>query len=252
MILEPDKITKREKLVLAGLFLSKFDKVGLAILGFETFTEAFNVIGFALRGRPASIKNYRDEFDPLYPNPRVGWQRRSIRPYCAKIQDEYESLDTETFAALVMSFVAAQEAAFTEERIDGDESRSSFARRLMTGLAAERYFESLQPKLIEFSGYVSENTTRLGCGCDFRLRSEKQEQFLAVEVKGLSENTGSLSFTPKEHHIAETLADRFFLFVVKNFRESPYHQIYRDPLASPLIFQRKERSIVQVSWLTNV
>ena len=222
------------------------------MLGFTTFTEAFNVIGFALGGKPASVKNYRDEFDSLYPNPRVGWQRRSVRPYCAKLREEYESLDAQTFGALILSFVATREIVSTEEGADGEEANSSFSRRLMTGLAAEHYFESVQPNLTEFNGYVAENTTRLGCGYDFRLRSESHEQFLAVEVKGLSDTAGSLSFTPKEHHVAESLAERFFLFVVKNFRESPYHEIYRDPLASPLVFQRKERAIVQVSWLTNV
>jgi hypothetical protein len=33
-------------------------------LSFESFVEAFNVIGYALGSKPASIKNYRDEFDP--------------------------------------------------------------------------------------------------------------------------------------------------------------------------------------------
>ena len=61
-----------------------------------------------------------------------------------------------------------------------------------------------------------------------------------------------LSLTPKEHHVATALADRFYFFVVKNFRESPFHEIYRNPLASPLSFERKERVIVQVSWLASV
>jgi hypothetical protein len=34
----------REKLVLAGLFLSKFDEEGLNALGFGGFSEAFNAI----------------------------------------------------------------------------------------------------------------------------------------------------------------------------------------------------------------
>jgi len=61
-----------------------------------------------------------------------------------------------------------------------------------------------------------------------------------------------LSFTPKEYELADMLADRFFLFVVKNFREKPSHEIIRNPLASGLKFLKKERVLVQVSWLTNV
>jgi hypothetical protein len=63
MLLNPQQIAKRGKLILVGLYLSKYDSLGLKRLGFESFMEAFNVIGYALGSKPASIKNYRDEFD---------------------------------------------------------------------------------------------------------------------------------------------------------------------------------------------
>ena len=75
------KLTLREKSILAGLYLSKFDAEGLKFLGFDNFTEAFNVIGLGLGVQPASVKNYRDEFDPLFPNERQGWHKREIRKY---------------------------------------------------------------------------------------------------------------------------------------------------------------------------
>jgi hypothetical protein len=84
------------------------------------------------------------------------------------------------------------------------------------------------------------------------LRPQTGSDFLAVEVKGLKEKSGSLSLTPKEHKLAAALAGRFFLFVVKNFRELPYHEIYPDPLAGALRFSKKERVVVHTSWLTNV
>jgi hypothetical protein len=92
----------------------------------------------------------------------------------------------------------------------------------------------------------------LGCGYDFRLDHPVRDNFLAVEVKGLRGNSGNLSFTPKEYELASALATRFFLFVVKNFCESPYHEIYRNPLASSLRFSKKERAVIHTSWLTNV
>jgi hypothetical protein len=70
MLLDAQRISLREKLILAGLYLSKYDSLGLKKLGFESYQEAFNVIGYGLGSRPASIKNYRDEFDPLFPNKR--------------------------------------------------------------------------------------------------------------------------------------------------------------------------------------
>ena len=254
MELISQRIATREKLILVGLYLSKYDSLGLKRLGFDSFVEAFNVIGYAMGSRPASIKNYRDEFDPLFPNRRMGWHKRKTRSYCLKVFEEYKTLDLESFTGLVESFVGYNENAWSEfqQKKKPGGSQSYFAQRLITGLAAERYFEAVRPGLSEFNGYVVQNTTGLGCGYDFRLEIERNKNFLAVEVKGLNGKTGSLSLTPKEHEIARTLSNRFFLFVVKNFKESPFHEIFQDPLSSSLNFRKKERVTVQVSWLANV
>jgi hypothetical protein len=249
-------MTTKKKLILSGLYLSKFDSLGIKKLGFDNFKEAFNVIGYALGSRPASIKNYRDEFDPLIEtNPRKGWHKRPARTHILANFEEYNGLDFQSFTALVKSFFGADGNAWTpiaptEEQ---DEGASSFAQRLITGLAAEQYFESKHADIPLFKGYVAENTTRFGCGYDFRLRTElNQKDFLAVEVKGLKDQTGSLSMTPKEHDVASVMRERFFLFVVKNFRELPSHEIFQNPLSGNLQFKRTERVTVQVSWLTTV
>jgi chromosome segregation ATPase len=85
-----------------------------------------------------------------------------------------------------------------------------------------------------------------------RLRTEKQKDFIAVEVKGLRGRVGSLSLTPKEHALATALGGRFFLFVVKNFHDSPFHEIYQNPLSSGLRFKKSERVTIHVSWLATV
>src|SRR5208283_1749109 len=212
-------------------------------------------IGYAMGSRPASIKNYRDEFDPLFPNRRKGWHRRPVRGYCLKVLEEYKDLDFESFTGLIESFVGYDENVWSEiqARDEQDEGESIFARRLITGLAAEQYFESVQPTLLEFKGYGVENTTRLGCGYDFRLRTDAADQdFLAVEVKGLKDRTVGLALTPKEHEVATDLRERFFLFVVKNFQETPFHEIFQNPLSSKLRFRRTERIMVHVSWFASV
>jgi hypothetical protein len=254
MLLDPQRIPIRERLILTGLFLSKYDAAGVRKLGFKSFLEAFNVIGYAMGEKPASIKNYRDEFDPLFPNKRRGWHKRPTRQYCLKVFDEYKTLDMETFAALVRSFAGYDENAWSELQTESKkpDGESQFAKRLVTGLAAERYFESVRCSLPAFKDCSIENTTRLGCGYDFRLCPGAKGDFLAVEVKGLEDRRGSISLTPKEYEVALTLASRFFLFIVKNFREAPFHEIYQNPLATALKFNKKERVIVQVSWLTTV
>ncbi len=254
MTLAPERIPQRERLILAGLYLSKFDSLALRSLGFESFTEAFNVIGYALGSKPASIKNYRDEFDPVFPNRRKGWHKRNIRGYCLKVLNDYRDLDLESFTGLIEAFVGYDRNTESEigEAKPQEKTEPNFAKRLATGLAAERYFESVQSSIPDFRLYSMENTTRLGCGYDFKLRLGEEEDFLAVEVKGLMDQTGTISFTPKEHAVAEELEARFVLFVVKNFREEPYHEIFRNPVASALRFKKSERVVVQVSWLATV
>jgi hypothetical protein len=254
MILEPQKIATREKLILTGLYLSKYDTAGLKKLGFESFVEAFNVIGYALGQKPASIKNYRDEFDPLFPNKRLGWHKRPTRRFCLKVLADYQNLDLGTFTSLIKSFAGYDESILSEQRSRREkrDGESNFAKRLITGIAAERYFEACFASVAEFSNCTLENTTQLGCGYDFRLNRRSGGDFLAVEVKGLKETTGSVSLTPKEYQTASALAARFFLFVVKDFCRSPYHEIYSNPLAGNLRFSKKEKVVVQTYWLAKV
>jgi hypothetical protein len=254
MVLNPDRITSRTKVILAGLYLARYDAEGLRRLGFRSFVEAYNVIGYALGSQPASIKNYRDEFDPLFPNRRKGWHKRPIREYCLRVFEEYKSLNVELFAGLIESFVRYDRNALSETQAkeSEDDISSAFAKRLITGLAAEHYFESVQPSIPEFQNFELENTTRLGCGYDFRLHTVEHDSFLAIEVKGLRELTGTLSFTPREYEAAKVMRDRFYLFVVKNFQKSPIHEFFSDPVAGKLEFTKAERVSVQISWLTRL
>ena len=63
-----------QKEMLAGLFLSKFDtkesKAGLERLGYDTFQDAYKGLAELVGGNPLSVRNYRDEFNPAFPNGR--------------------------------------------------------------------------------------------------------------------------------------------------------------------------------------
>lgn len=244
----------RERLILAGLYLAKYDSRGLERLGFEGFSEAFNVLAYSAGARPASIKNYRDEFDPLFPNERKGWHKRPLRTHCREVLEKYGDLEFENFSALMTSVFGPAPPRLPKEQAAAPDSDSegSFGKRLTTGIAAERYFERVFASIQTFQGYACENTTMEGCGFDFRLRSGGNPQFLAVEVKGLRGMTGCVSLTSKEHEMASALQDRFFLFVAKNFQHSPCHDLIRNPLESGLEFRKIERVQIQVSWNTSV
>lgn len=248
------KFTLREKSILAGLYLSKFNIEGLKFLGFDNFTEAFNVIGLALGVQPASVKNYRDEFDPLFPNERQGWHKREIRKYCKDIYDIFHALNLANFSSLLKDIIYKDHDldVLMEEIAKSDsEKESSFAKRLITGQAAEQYFKDKFLSVDIFKGYNFEDTTKVGCGFDFKLIAEEKEQYFGVEVKGLNESSGNIALTNKEHAVADFLKNRYFIFVVKNFKENPFHQIYQDPIKN-LSFNRIENKVVQVSWNTAV
>jgi len=251
-LLDPRRLTFRDKSVLAGLYLSKFDSKGLKRLGFGSFTEAFNVIGSALDARPASVKNYRDEFDPLFPNRRKGWHKRSIRGYCKAVYDAFGALNLEDFTMLLKQVVYRKpDVDILMEEVEEEHGEDrSFAKRLITGQAAEQYFRSKYKEVEIFRGLELEDTTRLGCGFDFRLFSPTV--FYGIEVKGLNETSGSVALTDKEHSVAAKLRMRFFLFVVKNFRENPFHELYQDPLGGRLVFTRVEQKTLHIRWTTNL
>ena len=226
MINRCQRLTKREKLILTGLYLSKFDVKGLEYLGFSSFIEAFNVIGFALGAKPASIKNYRDEFDPVFPNNRKGWHKRPMRNYCQRIYEEFKFQKMEIFANTIKKIIYTNgDLEILEEKISSPKRKIdeySFAKRLLTGQAAEKYFEMNYLKVPDFENYRLEDTTKLGCGFDFKLTNNDRSEFLGIEVKGLFDHSGTISLTYKEYRVAEILKDRFYVFVVKNFKESPF------------------------------
>ena len=245
------QLTTREKLILSGLFLSKFDEDGLRTLGFNGFSEAFNVLALSLKARPASLKNYRDEFDPYFSNPRKGWHKRPIREYCKSIMDKYGGMNIEDFANLIKTEVSvAGDLAIVEEQIDTQEP-TTFAKRLITGQAAEKYFKEVYKTVSPFQDCELVNATALGCGFDYRMVTNT-DAFFAVEVKGMTTPTGAVQLTSKEYRVAELFNDRFFLFVVRNFAEKPFHTMFRNPTKSDLVFERRETVAVQVSWSTSI
>lgn len=239
-------LTLREKAIICGLFLSKFDTRGLAALGFNTFKEAFNVLGLAINTKPTSIKNYRDELDPLFPNIRQGWHKRKLRIHCQNIYDTFRNYELDEMAALVSSFTGCSLT------IDGSEKTISesatFAKRLLTGRAAENFFLANYRDEPEFNTLDAIDVTQTGCGFDFRLQSETASSFNAVEVKGIRYEKGDISFTNKEHSVADSLREAYYLYVVKNFNEVPYAVKYCNPLLAGLDFKRMERKVVQISW----
>ena len=252
------QLSHRERQILCGLFLSKFDKKALIYLGFDGFTEAFNALGYSLQAKPASIKNYRDELDPYFPNARAGWHKRPLREHCRRILDAYKGLGLAEIGDIIKGFLlpAAKAESMPEVKrvlnLLNPEPAASFAKRLITGKAAEQYFVSHYAEMTEFEGAALTDTTDWGCGFDFKVTPHESSSFFAVEVKGLRGRSGQIQMTDLEFEVADALRERYYLVLVRNFVEAPFHNLISDPTKSALKFTRVERKEIRLSWNTNI
>ena len=247
---------RNKKMMLAGLFLSKFDKVGYEALGYKTWTEAFEGLAAVVGGPATSIKNYRDEFDPVFNTPRQGWRNRAMHPTRKIFLDEFGKLGIDEFLGLVQTQFATDadiDLAINKVSVAAGlrDTTKSFAKRMMTGRGAENYFEMHYTDVDRFSPCEVKRTTDLGCGFDFKL-TPPHEDFLGVEVKGVREKQGQIHLTEKEHKMALSLKKRFYLYVVTNFASAPIPQVIEDPLHSGITFELKTSNVETKVWTANI
>lgn len=176
-----------------------------------------------------------------------------MRDYCREIYLSYRELNLNKFSNLLKQIIYKNSDLdiLTEKISQKEDKESSFAKRLITGQAAEKYFKEKYAEVDVFKNYSIEDCTNVGCGFDFKLSSENKD-FLGIEVKGLNSMKGVITLTNKEYNVAQYMRDRYFLFVVKNFRENPFHKIIQHPFNSQLNFKKIETKITQITWNTQV
>lgn len=247
----------REGAILSGLFLSKFGKEGLLTLGLKTYKEAYTIFGLAFNVAPASIKNYRDEFDAVFPNRRRGWHKRQMREYVAKVYRTASDIDLPS-AILLLAEIAEFElpdSYFTSKSAKSATSPNSVLnQRGITGKAAENFFITNYRKIAAFKEYSICDVTSTGCGFDFKLegKDRRAAEYLAVEVKGLNSSKGQLSMTNREYITADRLAGRYFLYVVRNFAETPSILVYNDPVGSGLPFIQRSATVTNTYFSLSI
>jgi hypothetical protein len=151
------------------------------------------------------------------------------------------------FSDLIKSFFIENYAIerFITKEIKKDYSES-VAKRLLTGKAAEEYFKLEYSNIDIFKSYNILDTTNMACGFDFKLTADLN--YYCIEVKGLNEVKGNIQLTEKEFFVAQNMKLNYCLFIVKNFREKPIHEIVFDPLNSRLKFNVIKRDVIQISY----
>ena len=248
-----------KRALVASYYLSRFDRKGVRALGFQTFNEAYEKIGRTLGVPSSTVKHMRDSFDPYCSQVRVGWYQRRILPSRANVIQAYDELSQEAMSQIVREILSGTEKATRVfvapisapdlDQTDLLAEDSPFAYRLRTGDRAEAIFIELFPQLGQFRGSVLEDTRRLGIGFDFRATFERS--FQAVEVKGVCEAHGYISFTDKEWSVARLLGPDYILAVVRSLDYTPRLDLIAHPTQS-ISAQMRTIESVSVCWNAKV
>jgi hypothetical protein len=241
--------------LIVAYYLSRFDRNAYLALGFETQTTAHQAIGMRLGVKPNSIKNMRDEFDPLHANPRAGWYQRPLRPSRARVVELFQDTTEEELRDIVQHILsnspaeAAEVLAAPIDTIAGSQGTKAktpvYVVRGPTGRRAEQiYIDFHRSKQRPLPGNLVDHRDH-GTGYDFEIQGQAGTHL--VEVKGLDGDSGGILFTAKEWNVARKSGPTYYLVIVRNVFGDPTIQIINDP-ASILKPTQYVRTVVQLTW----
>lgn len=242
--------------LIAAYYLSKYDEVAYSRLGFGGVHATHRALSNLLGVKHNTLKNMRDEFDPLHDNPRKGWYQREPRPSRQRVIEMFGGMDEEGLYLVVRDIM--KEAAFRDseevgeivrEITDSDQKTPSGsmspAARIISGRMAEEYFISYHAETSEPAPGELQDTRLHACGYDFEIRDSTLVTL--VEVRGTADHSGGVVFTDKEWRVATSTADSFVLALVRNLSADPYIHFIRNPAS---VLQAKQRlyTTVEKTW----
>lgn len=234
-------------------YLSRFNNEALTNLKYTTWNNAFEDIGKKLLVKPHSVKNWRDEFDPLFGH-RAGWHQRPMSPSRVKVAQALEDLNEFQIRGIVNDILTGkikEEPEETEQLLsivtgDTKEKKSrKFILRAPTGKSAENYFIQYYNKTFIPKKGALIDCRDLGCGYDFKIVSNNSETY--VEVKGLADISGGVLFTDKEWQAARDKGKDFFLCIVKNINQDPKINFIQNP-AARINPKKNIYTTIQINW----
>ena len=233
--------------IIVAYAMSRLDLEFLKRFSYRSWREAFQDTGSRLGVPPASMKNLRDEFDPLHPNSRKGWHRRALRPNRQRVLGEFCDASDETLKEVASRLVRGDKEVqdmvvkpivATRDRVE------NVAERLRTGRLAEDFFLHNSEQICGFSSSRLVDYRIEARGFDFGV---KHEDNLAIEVKGLKLMRGQILFTDYEWQQANRRRRDYWLVVVGSVVRVPRAVLIKDPSSSIRAVSSLRQSTV-VSW----
>ena len=86
---------KNKLALIISYYLSKYDDLAYRRLGNLSQTETHLRIAANLDVKASTIKNMRDEFDPIHDNNRSGWHQQPLRPNRSIIVENFSEYNEE-------------------------------------------------------------------------------------------------------------------------------------------------------------
>ena len=257
-MLDISQSTAHKKALIIAFYLSKFDRKGVKQLGYNNFSEAFNAIGATLGVKSSTVKHMRDSFDPYCSRVRVGWYQRKILPSRAGVIEAFDQVSEEAMVEIVQQLLHEGEATtqiYTGPISEPEKATwnllddNPFALRIRTGEKAEQFFMDQYPYLDLFQQSFLEDTRKFGIGFDFR--ATFPSNYYAIEVKGISNLHGYISFTDKEWNVAKMLGQDYVLALVRALDYDPQLELIPNPTLSIAATMKSVQS-VSVIWNAKV
>lgn len=229
--------------IVVGYAMSRLDKLYLRSFDHRSWRSAFEAAGKNLGVPPASLKNLRDEFDPLHGNHRLGWHRRPLRRSRQRVLAELCEVSDAALLEMVTRIMRHDRGVLAEAILPLSRPNriiSNVAERLLTGRRAEDFFLENSLQLVGFPLTVILDRRNDACGFDFGVSSHPQ---VAIEVKGIKGLRGQVMFTDREWSEARLRRDRYLAVVVGNIEYDPVARVFADPQLSLPASCRYQRTI---------
>lgn len=239
-------LIETEALVVAYA-MSRLDRDFLRHFCMPSWKSAFRAVGSKLGLPPASIKNLRDEFDPVHSNPRRGWHKRALRPNRQRVLGEFCDSSDQALVVIVEGILRGDRevAQCISSPLSRKKDRmENVAERLLTGRLAEEYFLTHAREILGIRTPALVDVRNLACGFDFGLSNRTD---VAIEVKGMKSTRGDILFTDFEWKEATRRKDAYWLVVVGSIQRNPRHRVIENPTAC-LRGKIVLRTATAVSW----
>jgi len=214
--------------------------------------ETHQMIGELLSIPTNTIRNWRDEFDPLFGH-RAGWYQRPMTQSRLRVVEALEELDEISIRAIVLDILKGKtfNNVYEKEQLislvsekESNLEAGKFILRGPTGRIAEDFFiKSFNNNETPFLGKLID-CRDYGCGYDFRIEGLET---IYIEVKGLAGDTGGVLFTNKEWQVANDKGVLYYLCIIKSIESQSILQFINNP-ADKFNPNKYIHTVIQVSW----